>query len=640
MNMKKDLSISKALFLSCIFLSAAFIAKGQTSYYVDDISGDDRNTGTSKHKAFQSIEKINQLNLLPGDSILFRRGGKWTGTLRPQGNGARGNRIVLGAYGEGAAPILDAEGKKETTDFMSAAILLYNQEYWEFRDIEVRNFEKGDPDRPVLKAGILVLAKDTGTLHDFKLENLKIHKVNGSLDTRENGGVFFNVLADSIPNKRVPTNFDGIYLNKCYFMEVDRCGFQNQSFWRTRDLNSSFGEFFSQSRQNNWYPSKCILIENCRFEDVGGNGLITRVAESPVVQNNLFFRCSSRTTGNASYPYNCNNALWQFNEACYTIYNKGDVDASGFDSDYMCKNTIIQYNYSHDNEYGSLLVCSNGKLTRAFNDGTIVRYNVFQNDGHHVIRISGKTTNTYIYNNVFYIGDERTYMEIIWNKSWGGYSDKTYYFNNIIYNMGYNSNYDFGGSTNNIFSNNIFFGTPALDEPEDSMKITSDPQFLDPGTGGNGFSSLGGYQVHAGSPAIDAGKDLMLKETNDFFGNTVPSGKGVDIGVHEYQQIAGLKDYRKRQINISLDPNPISNTTVLNIVGDYTGEICLSYVDSSGVLIKREKLFKSGTCVSRVLNLEDLMPGIYLLNISSSNFSRTIKLIRNRRSLCLKNEYK
>ena len=51
---------------------------------------------------------------------------------------------------------------------MSATILIYNQEYWEIRDMEVRNFEKGNPAKPTKKAGILILAKDIGTLHDFK----------------------------------------------------------------------------------------------------------------------------------------------------------------------------------------------------------------------------------------------------------------------------------------------------------------------------------------------------------------------------------------------------------------------------------------------------------------------------------------
>jgi len=114
-------------------------------------------------------------------------------------------------------------------------------------------------------------------------------------------------------------------------------------------MNSKFGEVCADGKMNTWFPSHNILIENSKFENVGGNDLVTRAEESPVVQYNLFIKCSSKTTGNASYPYNCNNALWQYNEACYTVYNEGDIDASGFDSDYMCKNTTIKYNYSHHN---------------------------------------------------------------------------------------------------------------------------------------------------------------------------------------------------------------------------------------------------------------------------------------------------
>ena len=95
-------------------------------------------------------------------------------------------------------------------DFLSATTILFNQEYWEIRDLEIRNFEKGNPAKPNKKAGILVLAKDIGTLHGFQFENLKISDINGSLRTRTNGGVFFNVIADSIPEKRIPSNFDGI----------------------------------------------------------------------------------------------------------------------------------------------------------------------------------------------------------------------------------------------------------------------------------------------------------------------------------------------------------------------------------------------------------------------------------------------
>jgi len=166
------------------FLLIGFLAFSlygiSSNYYIDENAGNDSNNGLSKSKAWRSLEHVNSVEFQPGDSILFKRGGKWKGTLKPQGNGAVKNRILIGAYGKGAAPIIDAEGKKQESDFISAAILLFNQEYWEIRDIEVRNFEKGNPVKPTKKAGILVLAKDAGTLHDFRFENLMIKDVNGS----------------------------------------------------------------------------------------------------------------------------------------------------------------------------------------------------------------------------------------------------------------------------------------------------------------------------------------------------------------------------------------------------------------------------------------------------------------------------
>ncbi|CAH8284117.1 hypothetical protein EV196_103317 [Mariniflexile fucanivorans] len=449
--------------LTCFLFLLCMITYAQTTYFVDDVTGKDSNNGKAKTTPFKSLSSVNQLHLKPGDSVLFKRNGNWQGNLIPQGSGKKGQRIVIGAYGKGDAPKIDAQGRKQELDSLSATIRLYNQEFWEIRDIEVQNFEKGNPQRPVKKAGILVLAKDIGTLNDFKFENLKISNVNGSLRTRENGGLFLNIIADTIPEKRVPTNFDGVYINNCYFLNVDRGGFLNQSVWKTRDLISKFGEISKDGKVNNWFPSKNILIQNCKFEEIGGNGLVTRVCDVPIVQNNLFVRCSTKTTGNASYPYNCDNALWQYNEACYTVYNEGDIDASGFDSDYLCKNTIIQYNYSHHNDWGGLLVCSWGKLKNAFNDGTVIRNNIFQDEKHHMIRFSGNITNTEISNNLFVTTAEVTDV-MLWYKHWGGiWPTTTTLKNNIFYNSGTQKFLNLGETASNSILDNTLEGTPFSD---------------------------------------------------------------------------------------------------------------------------------------------------------------------------------
>ena len=61
------------------------------------------------------------------------------------------------------------------------------------------------------------------------------------------------------------------------------------------------------------------------------------------------------------------------------------VGCTGFDSDWNCRGTVIQYNYSHDNYGGLVLVCNDGTADASFNVGNlgqlIVRYNVSIGDG-------------------------------------------------------------------------------------------------------------------------------------------------------------------------------------------------------------------------------------------------------------------
>ena len=54
------------------------------TYYVDP-SGNDTNNGTSPASPWKSIAKVNATTFMPGDQILFKRGGTWSGTVSPSG---------------------------------------------------------------------------------------------------------------------------------------------------------------------------------------------------------------------------------------------------------------------------------------------------------------------------------------------------------------------------------------------------------------------------------------------------------------------------------------------------------------------------------------------------------------------------
>ena len=94
-------------FLLAALPLACCTAVRATDYYVS-ASGNDANNGTSQGQAWQTIDRVNQLtyNFLPGDRILFQRGGTYRGELNIGSSGSSGQQITIGAFGSGALPII------------------------------------------------------------------------------------------------------------------------------------------------------------------------------------------------------------------------------------------------------------------------------------------------------------------------------------------------------------------------------------------------------------------------------------------------------------------------------------------------------------------------------------------------------
>lgn len=76
--------------------------KGKT-YYVDP-DGDDANSGTSSAAAWKTLQRVNRHRFAPADRVLFKRGGDWQGELLVSAQGTAERPVVIGAFGEGAAP--------------------------------------------------------------------------------------------------------------------------------------------------------------------------------------------------------------------------------------------------------------------------------------------------------------------------------------------------------------------------------------------------------------------------------------------------------------------------------------------------------------------------------------------------------
>jgi hypothetical protein len=93
----------------------------------------------------------------------------------------------------------------------------------------------------------------------------------------------------------------------------------------------------------------------------------------------------------------------RLNRASFT---RTTMDGQGFDSDFNSRNTVIEYNLSHDNEGGFLLICTPGKRDQKENLGnlgTVARYNISRNDRARVFHVSA-AEQTQVYGNAVYVG--------------------------------------------------------------------------------------------------------------------------------------------------------------------------------------------------------------------------------------------
>ena len=124
----------------------------------------------------------------------------------------------------------------------------------------------------------------------------------------------------------------------------------------------------------NWYPSTNVVVRDNYMEKIGGDGITVRDTDGALIEHNLVRDCRYQNTGYnvGIWPFEAANTVLQYNEAYET---HGTTDGQGLDCDHASSNSVMQYNYSHNNEGGFMLIMGGYPHT-----GATVRYNISQND--------------------------------------------------------------------------------------------------------------------------------------------------------------------------------------------------------------------------------------------------------------------
>jgi len=494
------------------------------NFYVDSISGNDSNNGLSAESAFKTLSAAFSRCFVPGDSILLARGGSYKGGVELHSSGSKTAPIKISAYGDGNAPVI--------TDFANKVGLGIWGEYVEISEIEFTCPE-----------GITAIgwyAVKSGASKGAVIKNCYFHHINSTETSTRfasygTGGVAFYAQGNN------PTWFDGAIVENNRFDTLGRDSVYFTSQWSCCDTEQGWGDRnlnagFEAVRNRN------IAVRNNSITANAGDAILLIGAKDSVIEYNTVANSiliGDRTEADPAWAavwyHSSVNCVIQYNEVYGNSGANGGHDLQAFDLDIACRDCIVQYNYSHDNDGGFMLLCGTEAENGGGVSGAVIRYNLSVNDGAKglsVFDITGSISNSAIYNNTVYCGKNDVKLVNLANyQKVSTLSENTVFTNNIFYakegvsvSFGYGDINTAPAFTDATFNKNVFYN---ISDPVWSGRINvtdsmnEDPLLADAGNTGNGFEAGQFYAPQSGSYVLEAGTIIENNGGKDFFGNTV-----------------------------------------------------------------------------------------------------------------------
>lgn len=403
--------INKIILLIFLVFSSDSFAIAST-YYINT-QGDDGAAGTSPATAWRTIDRVNATTFQAGDRILFAAGQTFSGSLalHTAGTGVAASPIIVSSYGSGRATI--SSGNACGMYVQNAA------------GIDVRRLAFVGAGRLASNNSGIVFYLD---LPDTHLSHLRLDSLDVS-GYRDSG--------ISIGSWKGSSGYSDVRVTACQAHDNGEAGI------------SSYAE--DLAAHHNWYVGNCQAYDNTGRADVTtihtGSGIMLAGIDDALIEHCEAYgngRLNASTAGGpvGIWGYRCNELVIQH---CESHHNSSgtEPDGGGFDLDGGCTNSILQYNYSHDNEGPGYELCQYKDAPAMFN--LTVRYNVSINDAqlHNkgAIQVwstgaSGGIQQAAIYNNTVVLNPptDGSNPKVVYICS-GGFSDLTFR-NNVFQSSG------------------------------------------------------------------------------------------------------------------------------------------------------------------------------------------------------------
>lgn len=377
-------------------------------YYVSS-SGSDENPGT-KNKPLKSVDKINTLHLKAGDTVYFKSGQTFDGTLLLI-HGIEGSLkkpVVITSYGKGSATV----NAKDST-----AIRVYKATYLKIEHLKLAGSGRKAGNT---KDGLAIINSAEVNVNDleisgFQKSGLLIYSsqevIAGKVFSHDNGSAGITVEAP-------------YQSRQSRDIKILNCRAENNPGDPT-NLNNHSG--------NGIVVGDCrkVLIDHCTATNNGWD--MPRIGNGPV----------------GIWAYEADSVIIQHCLSYKNKTSKGGADGGGYDLDGGVTNSVIQYCISYDNWGSGYCIFQYWGASPWHNN--IFRYNISENDG----TVSDSQAGLYVWNSS---DDEKQFHDC-------------QVYGNIIYNSKVAAiSFSDKSESNGIrMYNNVFVGRDSLIRGKDRL---------------------------------------------------------------------------------------------------------------------------------------------------------------------------
>lgn len=506
------------------------------TYYVDIVAGRDSADGAAPERAWATLARASTADLGPGDRLLLRGGQRHPGTLTltEQDAGTPAAPVRVGSYGGGRAVVIAGTG---------SAVIVYNAAGIAVTDLDL----VGTGPATNTGSGISFYTDLAG---DRRLPYVRVQRLSAR---------GFGASGVSVGGWNGLTGFSDVIVADVSAVGNGRAGIS--TFGQRKGANTGVQVIRSRAQGTTGIAGLTVP---------SGSGIVLGGVDGGRIE-----RCVATGNGAANthhagpvgiWAYDANMVVIEHNES-YANRTRGG-DGGGFDLDGGVTNSVLQYNYSHDNDGPGFLLAQYAGAP-AFG-GNVVRYNVSEHDARrgsygaiHLWNGGSGLRDVRIEHNTVVVGPSSTgYPRAI---SLGTSTANVQVRNNIFQTTGglRTAVWASSGQSAVVFSGNDYAATGtrplftwagstsdgldawrAASGQERGTGLSVDPGLVAPGAGGTigdpgRLELLGAYRLRADSALVDAAIGPADGGLHDFFGTALPSDRR-DIGAAEAVRLVNL----------------------------------------------------------------------------------------------------